>query len=159
MSVNPPLSKRARSVLYAIVTEFIATAEPVGSRTLTRKYGFSLSAATIRNELADLEDSGYLAQPHTSAGRVPTEAAYRIFVDALMQVREVSQVDAARIKERFADLTADSDILRETGKLLSDMSGAPAVLVRARTETRTLLTLRFIVTRPSRASARACTRG
>ena len=94
MSVNPPLSKRARSVLYAIVTEFIATAEPVGSRTLTRKYGFSLSAATIRNELADLEDSGYLAQPHTSAGRVPTEAAYRIFVDALMQVREVSQVDA-----------------------------------------------------------------
>ena len=148
MSPNPPLSKRARSVLYAVVTEFIATAEPVGSRTLTRKYGFSLSAATIRNELADLEDSGYLAQPHTSAGRVPTEAAYRLFVDALMKVREVSQLDAARIKDRFADLTADSDILRETGKLLSDLSGAPAVLVRARTETRTLLTMRFIPTRP-----------
>ena len=148
MPVSPPLSKRARSVLYAVVTEFIATAEPVGSRTLTRKYGFSLSAATIRNELADLEDSGYLAQPHTSAGRVPTEAAYRIFVDALMQVRELPPVDAARIKARFADLTADSDILRETGKLLSDLSGAPAVLVRARTETRTLLTLRFIPTRP-----------
>ena len=147
-SQSPPLSKRARSVLYAVVTEFIATAEPVGSRTLTRKYGFSLSAATIRNELADLEDSGYLAQPHTSAGRVPTEAAYRLFVDALMKVREVSHTDAARIKDRFAHLTADSDILRETGKLLSDLSGAPAVLVRARTETRTLLTLRFIPTRP-----------
>ena len=149
MSVNnPPLSKRARSVLYAVVTEFIATAEPVGSRTLTRKYGFSLSAATIRNELADLEDTGYLAQPHTSAGRVPTEAAFRIFVDALMQVREVSQTDAARIKDYFGEINADSDILRETGKLLSDLSGAPAVLVRVRTESRTLLTLRFIPTRP-----------
>ena len=135
-------------MLYAVVTEFIATAEPVGSRTLTRKYGFSLSAATIRNELSDLEDSGYLAQPHTSAGRVPTQAAFRIFVDALMQVREVSQVDAARIKDYFEDLNADSDILRETGKLLSDLSGAPAVLVRSRTESRTLLTLRFIPTRP-----------
>jgi len=145
---NPPLSKRARSVLYAVVTEFIATAEPVGSRTLTRKYGFSLSAATIRNELADLEDTGYLAQPHTSAGRVPTEAAFRIFVDALMHVREVSQTDAARIKDYFGELNADSDILRETGKLLSDLSGAPAVLVRVRTESRTLLTLRFIPTRP-----------
>ena len=135
-------------MLYAVVTEFIATAEPVGSRTLTRKYGFSLSAATIRNELADLEDSGYLAQPHTSAGRVPTEAAFRIFVDALMQVREVSQTDAARIADYFSDLNADSDILRETGKLLSDLSGAPAVLVRVRAESRTLLTLRFIPTRP-----------
>lgn len=148
MSVSPPLSKRARSVLYAVVTEFIATAEPVGSRTLTRKYGFSLSAATIRNELADLEDTGYLAQPHTSAGRVPTEAAFRLFVDALMEVRELPLGDAARIREYFRDLNADSDILRETGKLLSDLSGAPAVLVRARTESRTLLTLRFILTRP-----------
>jgi heat-inducible transcriptional repressor len=148
MTVIPPLSKRARSVLYAVVTEFIATAEPVGSRTLTRKYGFSLSAATIRNELADLEDTGYLAQPHTSAGRVPTEAAFRIFVDALMHVREVSETDAARIRDYFGELSADSDILRETGKLLSDLSGAPAVLVRVRAESRTLLTLRFIPTRP-----------
>ena len=144
----PALSKRARSVLYAVVTEFIATAEPVGSRTLTRKYGFSLSPATIRNELADLEDAGYLAQPHTSAGRIPTEAAFRLFVDALMQVRQISETDAARIKQYFRELNADSDILRETGKLLSDLSGAPAVLVRARTESRTLLTLRFIPTRP-----------
>jgi heat-inducible transcriptional repressor len=148
VTAAPPLSKRARAVLYAVVTEFIATAEPVGSRTLTRKYGFSLSAATIRNELADLEDAGYLAQPHTSAGRVPTEAAFRIFVDALMQNRALSENDAARIHEHFGELDSDSDILRETGKLLSDLSGAPAVLVRARTESRTLLTLRFIPTRP-----------
>jgi heat-inducible transcriptional repressor len=70
MTISPPLSKRARSVLYAVVTEFIATAEPVGSRTLTRKYGFSLSAATIRNELSDLEEAGYLAQ-RPQAGSPP----------------------------------------------------------------------------------------
>ena len=78
------MPKRARSVLYAAVTEFIGSGEPVASRTLTKKYGFDLSAATIRNVLADLEESGYLTQPHTSAGRVPTEAGYRLLVDALM---------------------------------------------------------------------------
>ena len=62
------LPKRARSILYAVVTEFIATGEPVSSRTLAKKYGFDLSAATIRNVLADLEEAGYLAQPHTFAG-------------------------------------------------------------------------------------------
>jgi heat-inducible transcriptional repressor len=144
-----PLPKRARAVLYAVVTEFIATAEPVGSRTLSKKYGFSLSAATIRNVLADLEDAGYLEQPHTSAGRVPTEAAFRFFVDRLMQVRELPRGDAERITEYFDEIGPGVDILRETGKLLSDLSGAPAVLVRARGEHRTLLKVRFIPTRPS----------
>jgi heat-inducible transcriptional repressor len=148
LSHAPPLSKRARSVLYAVVTEFIATAEPVGSRTLTRKYAFALSPATIRNELADLEDAGYLEQPHTSAGRTPTPAAFRLFVDALMQVQKLPETDATRIREWFSRLDPDADILRETGKFLSELSGAPAVLVRARTESRTLLTLRFIPTRP-----------
>ena len=70
------LNKRERSVLYAVITDFIATGEPVGSRTLTRKYGFDLSPATIRNVLADLEEAGYLTQPNTSAGRVLTETAF-----------------------------------------------------------------------------------
>jgi heat-inducible transcriptional repressor len=144
-----PLTKRARQVLYGVVKEFIATAEPVGSRTLTKKYDFALSPATIRNVLADLEDAGYLAQPHTSAGRVPTEAAFRLFVDGLMQVTELPETEATRISDWFEDLAPDADILRETGKLLSDLSGAPAVLVRARSENRTLLTARFIPTRPS----------
>ena len=146
-SVNP-LSKRARSVLYAVVTEFIASGEPVGSRLLTKKYGFSLSAATIRNVLADLEEEGYLAQPHTSAGRIPTELAFRLFVDALMQVQKLPDGDAGRISEWLEDLRPDADIPRETGKLLADLSGAPAVILRARAETRTLLKLRFIGTRP-----------
>jgi heat-inducible transcriptional repressor len=144
-----PLGKRARSVLYAVVTEFIESAEPVGSRTLAKKYGLLLSAATIRNVLADLEDAGYLAQPHTSAGRVPTEAAFRLFIDALMRERKLLDEDRARIREWFASLPPGADIVRETGKLLSELSGAPAVIVRSRAQSRTLLKLRFIVTRPS----------
>jgi heat-inducible transcriptional repressor len=142
-----PISKRARQVLYAVVTEFIATGEPVGSRTLTKKYGFSLSPATIRNVLADLEDEGYLTRPHSSSGRKPTDAAFRLFVDALMQVRRLPPNDAGRITEWLEGLRPDSDLVRETGKLLSDLSGAPAVVLRRRSETRTLLKIRFIATR------------
>ena len=135
-------------MLYALVTEFIATGEPVGSRTLTKKYGFSLSPATIRNVLADLEDSGFLAQPHASAGRVPTATAFRLYIDALMHERVLPEGEVHRISEHFTDLPFGADLLRETGKLLSDMSGAPAVLVRMQTDKRTLLTVRFIRTRP-----------
>jgi heat-inducible transcriptional repressor len=143
-----PLTKRARQVLYAVVSEFIATGEPVGSRTLTKKYAFDLSPATIRNVLADLEDAGYLAQPHTSAGRVPTEAAFRLFIDALMRVRELSEEEMGKIREWFEDLPPGVDILRETGKLLSTLTNAPAVLVRSSVETRTLVKVRFIAIRP-----------
>jgi heat-inducible transcriptional repressor len=148
MRLVSPLPKRARSVLYAVVTEFIETGEPVGSRTLTKKYGFSLSPATIRNVLADLEDAGYLVQPHTSAGRLPTHAAFRLFVDALMRVRSLPDGDATRISEWLEDLRPDADIPRETGKLLSGLSGAPAVVLRSRAESRTLSKVRFIATRP-----------
>jgi heat-inducible transcriptional repressor len=142
------LSKRARSILYAVVSEFIATGEPVGSRTLAKKYGFTVSAATIRNVLADLEDAGYLTQPHTSAGRVPTERAFRVFIDALMRIRQLSADEKLRIAEWFEDLAPGADILRETGRLLADLTGAAAVLLRPRIETRTVLKVRFIPTRP-----------
>jgi heat-inducible transcriptional repressor len=143
-----PLTKRARSVLYALVTEFIATGEPVGSRTLSKKYEFLLSAATIRNVLADLEDTGYLAQPHSSAGRVPTAIAFRLYVDALMQERALPDDEVHRISDHFLELSPGADLLRETGKLLSDMSGATAVLVRMRTDRRALSKIHFIRTRP-----------
>ncbi len=135
-------------MLYAAVTEFISSGEPVGSRTLTKKYGFTLSAATIRNVLADLEESGFLSQPHTSAGRIPTEAAYRLFVDALMEEQRLSQEEQADIRGWFDELPPGTDLLREAGRRLSRLSGAPALLLRASGETRTLLKLRFIATRP-----------
>ena len=84
------LPQRSRKILLAVVTEFISSGAPVGSRTLARKYGLDLSAASIRNVLADLEESGYLKQPHTSAGRVPTDSALRIVIDTLMEIRAVA---------------------------------------------------------------------
>jgi len=142
------LSKRERAILGAVVTEFTATGVPVGSRTLSKKYGLELSPATIRNVLADLEERGFLSQPHSSAGRIPTEAAFRLFIDALMRLRQISVDDASKIAGLFEDLPPGSDMFRGAGRLLSDMTGAAAVLVCSSVLERTLSTVRFIRTRP-----------
>lgn len=147
------LGQRSRRILFAAVTEFIATGDAVGSRTLARKYGLDLSAASIRNVLADLEEAGYLKQPHTSAGRVPTDRALRLFIDTLVDVRCIPPEDQARMGARFAEIYAQSsEPLRETGRLLSELSGAAAV-VAPRTEHRTLAQLRFIPTKPGQLLA------
>ncbi len=130
-----------------MVTEFIASGEPVGSRTLAKKYDFALSPATIRNVLADLEDAGYLTQPHTSAGRVPTLLAYRFFVKALIKMRQLTEVEGAKLA-RLEELQLGDDIVRVGGRVLSDLTGSAAVAVRPTIQTRTLRTLRFIPTRP-----------
>ena len=125
---RPELSFRARKILYAVITEYIATGEPVGSRRLSRKYGLNLSPASIRNVLADLEDAGLLVAPHTSAGRVPTDAGFRLFVDALVQMREVSTEDKAAIVTRMGELKGNpNEVMRETGRLLSAMTGATPI--------------------------------
>ncbi len=142
------LSHRARQILYAAVTEFVATGEPVGSRTLSKHRGIDLSPASIRNVLSDLEEEGYLHQPHTSAGRVPTDRAFRLFIDALMEVRELSPEDHLRIRTRFEEMLPGQNVMRETGKLLSELTGTAAVIVTPRAETLTLKTLRFIRTNP-----------
>jgi heat-inducible transcriptional repressor len=96
---------RSRRILYAAVTEYITSGEPVGSRKLARRYGLDVSPATIRNELADLEEQGYLVQPHTSAGRVPTDKGFRAFVDALVRMRDVQPEDKAALVGRMYQLT------------------------------------------------------
>jgi heat-inducible transcriptional repressor len=135
-------------VLYAAVSEFIRTGEPVGSRTLTKKYRFDLSPATIRNVLADLEDMGYLVQPHTSAGRVPTQAAFRLFIDALMKTQQLSPEAAAKIASWLDEVAPGQDMLRSTGKLLSELTGVPAIVARVPGRDRAVLRIRFIPTRP-----------
>jgi len=87
------LNERKRQILRAVVVNYIKTAEPVGSRTVARSYPVGLSSATIRNEMADLEESGYLIQPHTSAGRIPSQQGYRYYVDNLMESYEESDDD------------------------------------------------------------------
>jgi heat-inducible transcriptional repressor len=142
------LNARARKILYAAVTEFIATGEPVGSRTLARKYDIDLSPASIRNVLSDLEEAGYFHQPHASAGRVPSDRAFRFFIDALMQVRDISEGERGAIERRFRELDPDANPLRETARLLSNLTGTAAVVVAPRLENQILKQLRFIPTRP-----------
>ena len=140
------LNARARQVLYHCVTEYVATGEPVGSRTLSKKAGLDLSPASIRNVLADLEEGGYLRQPHTSAGRVPTDRAFRLFIDALMQMQVLTTDEETQIRERFESLEPGENVMRATGKLLSELTGTAAVILAPRAETLVLRTLRFIRT-------------
>jgi heat-inducible transcriptional repressor len=147
------VSQRARRILFALVNEYIETGAPVGSRTLSKRYGLDLSAASIRNELSDLDEAGFLTQPHTSAGRVPTDLAIRFFINALMEVRAVPPDDRARLRERVADIyRVGGDPLRASGKLLSELSGKAAVVAR-RSPGRTLSQMRFIPTRPGQLLA------
>jgi heat-inducible transcriptional repressor len=141
------LSPRGKQILYACITEFVATGEPVGSRTLSKR-GIELSPASIRNVLSDLEELGYLHQRHTSAGRVPTDKAFRLFIDAMMDVRELTDAENAHILHRFAEIEPGPNFLRETGKLLSELTGTAAVVVSPKADTMTMKHLRFIRTIP-----------
>lgn len=95
------LSERKLKILQAIISDYVKTAEPVGSRTISKKYDLGVSPATVRNEMADLEEMGYLTHPHTSAGRVPSDAAYRLYVNALMEKKELTREEKNVIAERL----------------------------------------------------------
>lgn len=127
------LNARHQGVLRAIVLDYIRTAEPVGSRTISRKYGFSLSPATIRSTMADLEELGYVAQPHTSAGRIPTDRGYRLYVDTLMDRPQLTLAEVQRIELQVAPPSGElEELLREAGKLLSALSPYVAVVMAPR---------------------------
>ena len=139
------LPHRARRILYAVVSEYIATGEPVGSRRLAKRYGLNVSPATIRNELSDLEEAGCLSQPHTSAGRIPTELGFRIFIDALAQMRDVATEDRSAILDRMAQLRPGvDDVIREAGRLLASLAGAAALVTRPRPEAEPIAQIRFV---------------
>src|SRR3954464_11471288 len=93
------LSRRERKVLEAVILSYVETAEPAGSRTLSRRFGLGVSPATIRNTMSDLEEKGFLFHPHTSAGRVPTNKAYRAYVDGLLGVQPVAVPESERLAE------------------------------------------------------------
>ncbi len=97
-----PLTERERQVLEAVIDMYVETAEPAGSRTIAKRYDLGVSAATIRNTMSDLEDRGYLAHPHTSAGRVPTDHAYRVYVDSLMAPSLPTQTERDALRRELA---------------------------------------------------------
>jgi heat-inducible transcriptional repressor len=129
VEVTCVLDERKQKVLQAIVEDYVATAEPVGSRTISRKYNLGVSPATIRNEMSDLEEMRYLEQPHTSAGRVPSDRGYRYYVDCLMQSKEIEPTDQELIRRVFERKVREVDrLIRETARLLSDATHLTAVI-------------------------------
>jgi heat-inducible transcriptional repressor len=114
------LDDRKRIILHAIIDDYIDTAEPIGSRTIARKHELGLSSATIRNEMADLEEMGYLAQPHTSSGRVPSDKGYRLYVDQLMQVQDLNTEEIEKIKAAMeTKINELSQLIRQASAVLS----------------------------------------
>lgn len=116
------MNERKWAILEAIIREYILTAEPVGSRTLNRRYDFGISAATIRNEMADLEELGYLEQPHTSAGRIPSDKGYRSFVDSLINANDLPSI-SQEVQQTFRIKKQQiHELVQETTKLLSQFT-------------------------------------
>jgi heat-inducible transcriptional repressor len=129
MPPGPPIGEREREILTAIVETFIATGEPVGSRTLARANREGLSPATIRNVMSDLADSGYLEQPHTSAGRVPSTDAYRYYVEQLTGKARLSNDDENIIQESFHGVSDVQEFMERTSHVLSLISRNVGVAV------------------------------
>ena len=120
MSPVQDLGERERLILHAVVHTHITTAEPVGSRSVVKRFDLDLSPATVRNVMADLEDLGFLQQIHTSSGRVPTDQGYRYYVDYLMQVQALTLRERSRIEREFERKLNDADeVLRQTSHLLA----------------------------------------
>lgn len=125
------LSDRRQKVLAALIEEYVANVVPVGSRTLTERYHLGVSSATIRNELSILEDDGYIAQPHTSAGRIPTDVGYRAFVDELLhtELSEESSVDEDSIRELKNNATELDDLMEQTSATLTKLTDCLSIVL------------------------------
>ena len=129
------LNDRKLKILQAVVADFINSAEPVGSRTLSKRDDIDVSPATIRNEMSDLEEMGYLTHPHTSAGRVPSDKAYRLYVDELMSHSELSPEEKDVIREKLDQGTEELDkTLEHASKVLSEMTNLVSFAVTPKVE-------------------------
>lgn len=125
-----PLTDRERAVLEAVIQTYIETAEPAGSRTIAKRFPLGVSAATIRNTMSDLEDRGYLFHPHTSAGRIPTDRAYRVYVDGIIREGRVEQPDhAALTRELRRDAGVIEGLLQKAAQVLGVLTSELGVAV------------------------------
>lgn len=121
--MEPLLSPRMRGILRTVIENYILNAEPVGSGTIARMSDLHLSPATIRNIMSDLEELGFLFQPHTSAGRIPTEKGFRFYVDSILDIHELSSEEQQEIRSRYSSYQIEgSDLFRETCRILSSSS-------------------------------------
>jgi len=149
--MKPDLNQRSREVLRLVVEAYVETGEPIGSRSLSQQLGISLSPATIRNVMADLEESGLLYAPHTSAGRLPTDAGLQLFVDGILEIGNLTEDEQRNIENQCA--TAGStlnQVLEETSSMLSGLSHCAGLVVAPKKDA-ALKHIEFVSIGPGRA--------
>ncbi|MCC7283233.1 MAG: heat-inducible transcriptional repressor HrcA [Acetobacteraceae bacterium] len=145
------LDPRSAAILREIVEQYVATGDPVGSRTLSRRLPMALSPATIRNVMADLEGAGLLFAPHTSAGRLPTDRGLRLFVDGLLEYGGLAEDDRARISERCAASGQSVEgLLEEASAMLAGLSQAAGLVLAPKTEATAIRHIEFVALGPGR---------
>ncbi|MGE5397376.1 MAG: heat-inducible transcriptional repressor HrcA [Chitinophagales bacterium] len=124
------IDERKRAILEAIIRDYVKTAEPVGSRAIVKKHNLGVSSATVRNEMADLEEMGYLEQPHTSAGRIPSETGFRYYVDYMMVKDEVTEEEEEFLRNILDRKVDDmSNLIQRTGQVLAQLTNYASVTV------------------------------
>lgn len=139
------LNEREKSILRYIIQQFILTASPVGSRNITKRYDLGISPATVRNIMSDLEESGFIDHPHTSAGRIPTDKGYRFYVDSLMNVQIIDHNEKNLIDKEFENKIDDrDDLLKITSNILSKITRQLACVTYPKLETGALEKLQII---------------
>ena len=138
------IGARAKKILHAVVSEYLATGEAVGSQTVTRRYSLEVSAATVRNVMGDLEEVGLLKHTHTSGGRIPTERGLRYYVDTLLRVRSLSLGEKDDIRERLGGAPDVSEVMQRTSRLLRELSHLTVVVQAPRPESDAIQHLEFV---------------
>src|SRR5579871_4136482 len=147
------MGEREKEVLRAVVHEYIATGDPVGSQQLAKKSEFDVSAATLRNVMSDLEALGFIEKPHTSAGRIPTDQGYRFYVDTFVRLREPLPQDRSLIEQGLAAETGVDETLQEASKVLHFMTRHAGVVLAPRPEDSVLQRIEFVRLRENRVLA------
>jgi heat-inducible transcriptional repressor len=138
------IGARAKKILHAVVSEYLATGEAVGSQTVTRRYGLEVSAATVRTVMGDLEEAGLLKHAHTSGGRLPTERGLRYYVDMLLRVRSLTTGEKDEIRERLTAGGDVPDVMQRTSRLLRELSHLTVVVQAPRPESDVVQHLEFV---------------
>jgi heat-inducible transcriptional repressor len=139
------ISARAKRILHAVVSEYLATGGAVGSETVTRRYGVEVSPATVRTVMSDLEEQGLLRHTHTSAGRIPTDRGLRYYVDTLLRIRSLSHTEKEGIRERVAVASSDlQDVMQRTTRVLRELSRLAVVVQAPRPESDSISHLEFV---------------
>ena len=148
------LTDRSRQILEAIIEEHIATAQPVGSRAITKREHINLSPASVRNVMADLEDLGLLCSPHTSAGRIPTEKAYRYYVDTLLRINRLNRQQRAQIEEHYHHRGLQmAELLRQASRTLSNLAHYTGLVMIPRIRSTVFRHIEFVKLSPRKVLA------